>query len=108
MKAYGELLNGKAAFSAPVLDVQEFLADRGLLESFRDQLQPLPGVVAMHDACHMIHGQGIQAQPRQLLPGLSLVRPSAGPCSGLPILTFPGNLGVAGTLREAWQRMEAG
>jgi len=44
----------------------------------------------------------------QLLPGLSLVRPSAGPCSGLPILTFPGNLGVAGTLREAWQRMEAG
>ena len=44
----------------------------------------------------------------QLVPGLSLVRPSAGPCSGLPILTFPGNLGVAGTLREAWQRMEAG
>ena len=44
----------------------------------------------------------------QLLPGLSLVRPSAGACSGLPILTFPGNLGVAGTLREAWQRMEAG
>ena len=44
----------------------------------------------------------------QLLPGLSLVRPSAGPCSGLPILTFPGNLGVAGTLRDAWQRMEAG
>ena len=44
----------------------------------------------------------------QLLPGLSLVRPSAGPFSGLPILTFPGNLGVAGTLRDAWQRMEAG
>ena len=44
----------------------------------------------------------------QLLPGLSLVRPSAGPCSGLPILTFPGNLGVAGTLMDAWQRMEAG
>ncbi|WP_413441913.1 four-carbon acid sugar kinase family protein [Synechococcus sp. MIT S1220] len=44
----------------------------------------------------------------QLLPGLSLVRPSAGPCSGLPILTFPGNLGSAGTLREAWQRLEGG
>ena len=67
MKAYGELLNGNTTFRAPVLDVQEFLADRGLLESFRTQMQPLPGAVAMHDACHMIHGQGIQAQPRQLL-----------------------------------------
>ena len=43
----------------------------------------------------------------QLLPGLSLVRPSAGPCRGLPILTFPGNLGGADTLRDAWQRMES-
>ena len=86
MKAYSELLNGKAAFSAPVLDVQEFLADRGLLESFRDRLQPLPGVVAMHDACHMIHGQGIQAQPRQLLraiPNIQLREATeAGVCCG--------------------------
>ena len=44
----------------------------------------------------------------QLLPGLSLVRPSAGRFKGLPILTFPGNLGRAETLWEAWQRMEAG
>ena len=44
----------------------------------------------------------------QLLPGLSLVRPSAGRFQGLPILTFPGNLGSADTLREAWQRLEAG
>jgi uncharacterized protein YgbK (DUF1537 family) len=44
----------------------------------------------------------------QLLPGLSLVRPSAGPCSRVPILTFPGNLGGADTLRDAWQRMQAG
>jgi glycolate oxidase iron-sulfur subunit len=86
MKAYGELLNGDIHFSAPVLDVQEFLADRGLLETFRDQLQPLPGVVAMHDACHMIHGQGIQAQPRQLLraiPGIQLREATeAGVCCG--------------------------
>ena len=86
MKAYGELLNGKAAFNSPVLDVQEFLADRGLLETFRDQLQPLPGVVAMHDACHMIHGQGIQAQPRQLLraiPNIQLREATeAGVCCG--------------------------
>jgi glycolate oxidase iron-sulfur subunit len=86
MKAYGELLNGNTGFRAPVLDVQEFLADRGLLESFRAQLQPLPGVVAMHDACHMIHGQGIQAQPRQLLraiPNIQLREATeAGVCCG--------------------------
>jgi len=44
----------------------------------------------------------------QLLPGLSLVRPSEGRHAGLPILTFPGNLGSADTLRDAWQRMDAG
>jgi uncharacterized protein YgbK (DUF1537 family) len=41
----------------------------------------------------------------QLLPGLSLVL--AGP-DALPVLTFPGNLGDAGTLHEAWRWMEDG
>ena len=86
MKAYGELLNGDIQFRAPVLDVQEFLADRGLLETFRTQLQPLPGIVAMHDACHMIHGQGIHSQPRQLLraiPDIQLREATeAGVCCG--------------------------
>ena len=41
----------------------------------------------------------------QLLPGLSLVL--AGP-GALPLLTFPGNLGDAGTLHEAWRWMEDG
>jgi glycolate oxidase iron-sulfur subunit len=40
----------------------------------------------MHDACHMIHGQGIQAQPRQLLesiPELQLREAmEAGVCCG--------------------------
>ena len=44
----------------------------------------------------------------QLLPGLSVVRPSGGRLQQLPILTFPGNLGDPGTLLLAWQRMEAG
>ena len=44
-----------------------------------------------------------------LLPGLSLVPPSGGGrAHQLPILTFPGNLGDAGTLLLAWQRMQAG
>ena len=42
----------------------------------------------------------------QLLPGLSMVRPSSGSTAGLPILTFPGNLGEADTLLEAWQLMQ--
>ncbi len=51
--------------------------------------------------------EGVQLEG-QLLPGLSVVRPSTGRFKGLPILTFPGNLGSAGTLREAWQRLEGG
>ena len=38
----------------------------------------------------------------QLLPGLSLVLTPAE----LPVLTFPGNLGDSGTLRQAWRLME--
>ena len=86
MKAYSDLLNGDTQFRAPVLDVQEFLADRGLSETFQQQLQPLLTTVAMHDACHMIHGQGIQAQPRALLraiPKLELREATeAGVCCG--------------------------
>ena len=39
------------------------------------------------------------------VPGASVRGPLH---AGLPILTFPGNLGSADTLRDAWQRMEAG
>jgi len=43
----------------------------------------------------------------QLLPGLSLVlTPSDGGVPGLPVLTFPGNLGDPETLRAAWKWME--
>jgi uncharacterized protein YgbK (DUF1537 family) len=50
----------------------------------------------------------------QLLPGLSLVLVPQTPSSleaglaGLPVLTFPGNLGDALTLEAAWRRMEEG
>ena len=44
----------------------------------------------------------------QLLPGLSLVQPAGacGPLAGLPLLTFPGNLGDADTLHLSWLWME--
>ncbi len=61
----------------------------------------------------LAEGLGLEAVQLegQLLPGLSLVRPM-GDCSdavaGLPILTFPGNLGDPSTLAEAWRWMEWG
>ena len=99
LKAYGELLaQGAPTFPCPVQDVHEFLALQGLSDRFRKALQPLPHAdglpassshpltVAMHDACHMIHGQGISAQPRDLLkaiPHLELREATeAGVCCG--------------------------
>jgi uncharacterized protein YgbK (DUF1537 family) len=43
----------------------------------------------------------------QLLPGLSVVlTPATAAVARLPVLTFPGNLGEAGTLRQAWRWLE--
>jgi len=69
-----------------------------LSERFQAQLQPLhhadgrpataahPVTVAFHDACHMLHGQRVSGQPRDLLrqiPHLSLREPlEAGVCCG--------------------------
>ncbi len=54
-------------------------------------------------------GVGAVELQGQLLPGLSLVlTPAPAAVPGLPVLTFPGNLGEAQTLRQAWERMEAG
>ena len=45
----------------------------------------------------------------QLLPGLSLVlTPADAAVPDLPVLTFPGNLGEAQTLLQAWELMQAG
>ena len=79
MKAYDELLDGSSNFGVPVMDVHEFLIERGLSKTFQNSLQPMlhpdgstasaeaPLTVTYHDACHMFHGQGISSQPRQLL-----------------------------------------
>ncbi len=64
------------------------------------------------DGLHLDH---VELQG-QLLPGLSLVLAATDPSTEpapdarqgpLPVLTFPGNLGDDGTLREAWRWMEA-
>lgn len=89
LKEYDHLLrddpayNQKAQeFSAKVKDISEFLIT----------IQPAPrmgeihSTVAYHDACHLLHGQKIKQQPRQLLktiPGLKLVDlPESDWCCG--------------------------
>lgn len=79
MKAYGQLLEGDPEwaergrqFSAKVRDISEFLAATPL----RGPLTPVPMKVTYHDPCHVVHGQKIRRQPRELLaqiPGLEVV-----------------------------------
>jgi glycolate oxidase iron-sulfur subunit len=100
LKHYDRLLENDqgAAFASQVRDVHQFLAELGLSDAFQAGLQPLshsdgqpasadnPVVVAYHDACHMLHGQGISSEPRQLLraiPHLQLREATeAGVCCG--------------------------
>ncbi|WP_218079898.1 (Fe-S)-binding protein [Anthocerotibacter panamensis] len=92
LKEYGSMLaddpqyRDKArAFAAKVRDVQEFLHAIGLTTP----LSPLasePITLVYQDACHLLHGQKISLQPRQLLqkiPGVTLREPlDAALCCG--------------------------
>ena len=73
------------AFSNKVKDVQEFLASIELTASFHP-LQSEPLTVVYQDACHLLHGQKISVQPRQLLnhiPNVHLKEPlDAALCCG--------------------------
>lgn len=79
MKAYGHLLSDDPlyaerarAFSRTVQDVAEFLAR----EPLRGPLASISRTITYHDPCHVVHGQKVRSQPRQLLaqvPGLRLV-----------------------------------
>ena len=92
LKEYGELLQDdpeylqKAIdFSAKVKDVQEFLAEIELTT----KLLPISTEtlrLVYQDACHLLHGQKISIQPRQLLkqiPNIELKEPlDAALCCG--------------------------
>ena len=72
LKEYGHWLpdEGGPAFSAKVKDICEVLVESDL------PLGELKETVAYHDACHLVHGQKVRAQPRELLrriPGLTVV-----------------------------------
>ncbi len=92
LKEYGHILaddpayRDKArAFAAQVRDVQEFLAEVGLTAKL-SPLQAEPLTLVYQDACHMLHGQKISVQPRQLLqqiPNVQLREPlDAALCCG--------------------------
>jgi glycolate oxidase iron-sulfur subunit len=92
LKEYVHILQDDAAycdlahdFSARVRDVQEFLAEVGLTTPLHPLTAgPLP--LVYQDACHLLHGQKISVQPRQLLaqiPQVSLREPlDAALCCG--------------------------
>ena len=80
LKEYGSILaddpqyrDRAIAFAAQVRDVQEFLAEVGLTAKL-SPLQAEPLTIVYQDACHMLHGQKISVQPRQLLRQIPNVR----------------------------------
>jgi glycolate oxidase iron-sulfur subunit len=87
MKGYGELLETDRArdFAERVCDVTELLAELPA-PAAREQAGAAPRRVVYQDACHLLHGQGVSEQPRQLLrsvPGIELVEiEDAGMCCG--------------------------
>jgi len=79
LKEYDHLLRDDPAyaerariFTSKMKDISEFL----MSIEINDDLGEIRRTVAYHDACHLLHGQKIKQQPRQLLhtiPGLTLV-----------------------------------
>ncbi|HEY9657330.1 MAG TPA: heterodisulfide reductase-related iron-sulfur binding cluster, partial [Allocoleopsis sp.] len=84
LKEYDHILQDDPAycdrakqFVAKVKDVQEFLSLVGLTAPL-SPLQSEPLTIVYQDACHLLHGQKISLQPRQLLkkiPGVTLKEP---------------------------------
>ncbi|MDJ0592094.1 MAG: heterodisulfide reductase-related iron-sulfur binding cluster [Pleurocapsa sp. MO_226.B13] len=92
LKEYGHILaddpeyaEKARTFASKVKDIQEFLVEIELTAS----LHPLTSedlTIVYQDACHLLHGQKISLQPRQLLrkiPGVKLREPvDASLCCG--------------------------
>jgi len=80
MKEYGHLLEHDPkwaaraeAFSRKVKDVGEYLAALGLRTATMGRVDE---TITYQDACHLVHGQGVRNQPREILqsiPGVKLV-----------------------------------
>lgn len=77
MKEYGDYLQHDPEYaekahkiSAKVKDVSEFLYSIGLRKPERE----FSHTVTYHDACHLVHSQGISKQPRELLKSIPGIR----------------------------------
>jgi glycolate oxidase iron-sulfur subunit len=83
LKDYRHITEGAAEFSSKVKDISEFLATTRLASRLK---VPLKKRVGYDDPCHLIHGQRVKAEPRQLLkaiPGIEFVEvEGADQCCG--------------------------
>lgn len=74
--------SARARFAAKTKDVNEFLAELGLI----DPPGELRFKATYHDACHLVHAQKVREQPREILsriPGLELIDlPESELCCG--------------------------
>ncbi|MGI0499762.1 (Fe-S)-binding protein [Limnospira platensis CENA597] len=93
LKEYGHIMRDdpeyrdKAKeFAGKVRDVQEFLAEVGLTAHLSPLVEGEDLTIVYQDACHLLHGQKISIQPRELLtqiPGVKLREPvDAALCCG--------------------------
>ncbi len=92
MKEYGPLLaddpayaERASAFSAKIRDVSEWLDEIGWVAPLHSRSE-MPETMAYHDACHLVHGQGVRDAPRALLARLPNTRwvslPESEVCCG--------------------------
>src|SRR5437016_6178398 len=83
LKEYPLLVEGAEGFSSKVKDIAEFLVSTRIFERLRT---PLERRVGYDDPCHLIHGQRVKTEPRQLLkaiPGIQFVEvEGADQCCG--------------------------
>jgi glycolate oxidase iron-sulfur subunit len=83
LKEYPHILEGADGFSSKVKDISEFLATTRLASRLKI---PLKKRVGYDDPCHLIHGQRVKTEPRQLLkaiPGIEFVEvEGADQCCG--------------------------
>jgi glycolate oxidase iron-sulfur subunit len=101
----------KEEASRPVFDIAEFLSHNGLGNLLAGSAG-LERTITYHDACHLVHGQGIRSFPRELLqaiPGVKYVElPEADMCcgsAGIYNITQPSM--ARQLLERKWQNVES-